>query len=481
MQRRFQLVGDVRGKLLPDERGAFDLGAVAAELRLLRGDAPQQRLDLAVLVPFIILHRIVRVNGVDRRDDLFCQPRGKEERERQRQQRHKTDRLGKAEHERPERKLHRGETQHAPVRETLRGVKLPVGERGGVAPRFARAGFERLPDLLALEMVFHAGGVRLVIEKDRAVRGDPRDPAVAGQPVQIVRAGERHALRGKRRFGVELLHLHAGEIVVGYAHDKDERREKHRERRAPDGGENFLHFIADAAHRFDESAALGELCAQRADVDVHGARLACILHAPDAGKQRFAGKDLPDVFHKELQKLVFLECERNAPLIHRYGVAALVKRDAAAGKALRRPGRGAAQHGADARDHLHHAEGLGKIIVRAGIQPDDLVILAAAGGRKDDGELRRERGGAQLFQYFNAVLAGQHDVEQDKLRRLRTHRLPERLASGEALRFKAGGTQRIQHQLADAGIVLHTIDHTDAPFNRRYHTILNVKRETPEM
>ena len=106
MQRRFELVGDVCGELLPDERGALDLGAVTPELRLLRGDAPQKRLDLAVLVLLIILHRVVRVNGIDGRDDLFCEPRGKEERESQREQRHKADRLGKAEHERPERKLH---------------------------------------------------------------------------------------------------------------------------------------------------------------------------------------------------------------------------------------------------------------------------------------------------------------------------------------------------------------------------------------
>ena len=244
VQRRFQLMGNIRRELLPDERGALDLGAVAPELRLLRGNAPQKRLDLAVLVPFIILHRVVRVNGVDGRDNLFCQPRGEQEREHEREQRHKADRLREPKHERPERELHDRETEHRPVRQPLRGVKLAVGERRGVTARLARAGLKRLADLLALEMVFHARGVRLGVEEHRAVRADPGDAVIVGRKAgKVVLAAERHALRGERRFRVQLLHLHAGKVVIRYAHDKDERREKHRERRAPDSGEDFpAHF-----------------------------------------------------------------------------------------------------------------------------------------------------------------------------------------------------------------------------------------------
>ena len=223
---------------------SLDLGTVAPELRLLRGDAPQKRLDLAVLVLFIILHRVVRVNGIDGRDDFFCEPRGEQEREPKREQRHKADRLSKPEHKRPERELHDRETEHRPVWQTLRGVKLAVGKRGGVAARLARAVLERLTDLLALEMVFHARGVRPGVEEHRAVRVDPGDAVVAGRKAgEVVLAAERHALRGERRFRVELLHLHAGKVVIRYAHDKDERRGEHRERRAPDGGEYFpAHF-----------------------------------------------------------------------------------------------------------------------------------------------------------------------------------------------------------------------------------------------
>ena len=146
-------------------------------------------------------------------------------------------------------------------------------------------------------------------------------------------------------------------------------------------------------------------------------------------------------------------------------MAALVERDAAAGEHAGRLTRRAAQHRADARDHFHHAEGLGEIVVRAGVQPDDLVVLAAAGRGENDGKLLRERGGAQLFQNFQPVLAGEHDVEQHKIRHKLTHGFPERAALGKAPRLKAGRAQRIQYQLADAGVVFHTIYHKDAPLS----------------
>ena len=205
---------------------------------------------------------------------------------------------------------------------------------------------------------------------------------------------------------------------------------------------------------------------------VHRARLTGVVGVPHAREQRFAREHLPDVFEEQLQKLVFFERERNGTVVHRDGVAAFVERDAAAGEHAGRLACRAAQHRADARYHFHHAEGLREIVVRAGVQPDDLVILAAAGGGKYDGELRRERGGAQLFQYFKTVLAGEHDVKQHDIRHMLTHGLPERAALGKAPRLKAGRAQRIQYQLADAGVVFHTIYHKDAPSHfRAYHTI----------
>jgi len=73
---------------------------------------------------------------------------------------------------------------------------------------------------------------------------------------------------------------------------------------------------------------------------------------------------------------------------------------------------------------------------------------------------------------FQPVLAGEHDVEQHKIRHMLAHGLPERAALGKAPRLKAGRAQRIQYQLADAGVVFHTIYHKDAPSHfRAYHTI----------
>ena len=155
---------------------------------------------------------------------------------------------------------------------------------------------------------------------------------------------------------------------------------------------------------------------------------------------------------------------------------ALVERDGAVGKQNVLGGRNgvlrAAEYGAYTRDKLHHAEGLCDVVVRAAVQTDDLVVLGVLRGQKDD----RERGGvgqaAQTAQDGNAVLAGEHDVEQHKIRHMLAHGLPERAALGKAPRLKAGRAQRIQYQLADAGVVFHTIYHKDAPSHfRAYHTI----------
>ena len=47
-------------------------------------------------------------------------------------------------------------------------------------------------------------------------------------------------------------------------------------------------------------------------------------------------------------------------------------------------------------DQLHHAEGLGKVIVCAGIEPDDLVIFTAAGSEHHDGDVGSAPVAAQL-------------------------------------------------------------------------------------
>ena len=142
---------------------------------------------------------------------------------------------------------------------------------------------------------------------------------------------------------------------------------------------------------------------------------------------------------------------------------ALVERDGAVGKQNVLGGRNgvlrAAEYGAYTRDKLHHAEGLCDVVVRAAVQTDDLVVLGVLRGQKDD----RERGGvgqaAQTAQDGNAVLAGEHDVEQDEVGLFGPQGGEQRRAVGEAARLHAGVLQGIDNKLTNACIVLHAVDH----------------------
>ena len=122
-----------------------------------------------------------------------------------------------------------------------------------------------------------------------------------------------------------------------------------------------------------------------------------------------------------------------------------------------------AQNRPDAGHHLHHAEGLGQIIVRAQVQPHHLVVLRSPGGRDDD----RDAGGGGIapegFENFNAVHSGQHDIQHNELGLGMAQRVEQSHTVPEALRLEAGRPQGIQHQLPDAVVVLYAVNHSDSP------------------
>ncbi len=120
----------------------------------------------------------------------------------------------------------------------------------------------------------------------------------------------------------------------------------------------------------------------------------------------------------------------------------------------RRAWRGAlaAQHRFYARDELAGRERLDDVVVGAAAQPDDPVGLAAAGGEQD--HPRRRGLLAQAAHHLEAVEAGQHDVEHDKVRRaLGAERERVGAVAGDTCAV-AGALEVARHDLADGGLVV---------------------------
>ena len=74
---------------------------------------------------------------------------------------------------------------------------------------------------------------------------------------------------------------------------------------------------------------------------------------------------------------------------------------------------GAAQDGLDAGQHLVDGEGFGNIVVGAGGEAGEHVVLAALGGEEDDGDVAVEFA-PHLFGHAEAGHTAHHDVEQDE-------------------------------------------------------------------
>jgi hypothetical protein len=103
------------------------------------------------------------------------------------------------------------------------------------------------------------------------------------------------------------------------------------------------------------------------------------------------------------------ELHRIWPQVDRAGVPVELQAGRRPGS-LRRCGPRAAQQRADAGLQLVQVEGLGQVVVGAGVQAEDAVAHRAAGG---EDEHRRARPSARAWcQHLQAVQAGQAQVEQ---------------------------------------------------------------------
>ena len=135
-------------------------------------------------------------------------------------------------------------------------------------------------------------------------------------------------------------------------------------------------------------------------MDIHRACFAQKVLAPDRGQQLLTSECTSGAGHECVQQLIFLERELHAASVGGDGVLRKVHLKSAYTHKLwlhiRRLS-AAAQHRAHARGHLHHAEGLCKIVVRAEVKTDNLVILITFSGGHYYGDISRALIGLQAL------------------------------------------------------------------------------------
>ena len=134
-----------------------------------------------------------------------------------------------------------------------------------------------------------------------------------------------------------------------------------------------------------------------------------------------------------------------------------------AGAAVSRAAAGAAQHGADAGDHLGAAERLDHVIVGAELEADDPVGLRPARGEHQD---RDVAAAAQRAADVAAVAVGQREVEQDDVGLDLVRQLERAGRRGGHERLEALARQRLRERPRDARLVL---DEQHARLGRNGH------------
>ena len=120
---------------------------------------------------------------------------------------------------------------------------------------------------------------------------------------------------------------------------------------------------------------------------------------------------------------------------------------------------GAAQDRAHARHHFLGVERLRHVIVRAKLQPADLVGVVDARGQHQDGDGGELFVGAHAACHIPAVAAGQHQVEHDQVRPLAAQDVQ---GLGAVQRGKHGEPFLAQVRFQQAYDLLIVVDDEDA-------------------
>ena len=156
-----------------------------------------------------------------------------------------------------------------------------------------------------------------------------------------------------------------------------------------------------------------EFFAELADEDAEVFRLLGGLRAPHVGEQDAVGEDLARIAREEEQQVEFLGCEVHGTAGDGNGVRAGVDEEIADfNGGIAGPLGSAAKMSAHTREELLNAEGLGDVIVSAGVECLYFGVFLIAHGEDEDGGVRFAADGAAEV---NACHTGHHKVGDDEV------------------------------------------------------------------
>lgn len=147
-------------------------------------------------------------------------------------------------------------------------------------------------------------------------------------------------------------------------------------------------------------------------MDVHKAGVCGVLVAPYFFEEDFSAEHLPGFAGERDEQVEFEGGEGDGFFASFDDVAGDVDGDVSDGESFWCDGGTAAEAGADSGDEFFGFEGFGDVVVSTGFEAYDDVNGVAFGGEHDDGDTGFGADGAA---YFDAVAAGEHEVEEDEV------------------------------------------------------------------
>ena len=151
-------------------------------------------------------------------------------------------------------------------------------------------------------------------------------------------------------------------------------------------------------------------------MDVDGAGLDIDVRAPDGVEQLLAAEDAAGVLHQVVEQAEFGGAQVDLVAGAADAVGDAVDDDVTVVEAIVGQARAdAAEHGADAGDQLAHREGLGQIVVGAGVEAADAIAFLATRGQHDDRHVAGLGLAADATADLDPRQFGQHPVQQNQI------------------------------------------------------------------